>query len=688
MNSKVVLHQKTLNSLIAFVVLVVSPTVVAQDANTEEDNSIEQIVVVGRMTNVDITSEDMERHQVNDLEDIFRHVPSVSVGGSLGIAQKIYIRGLEDAMLNVTVDGAPQTGTLFHHIGRVKIEPELLRQVSVQSGAGEATSGFGAIGGSVRFVTKDATDLLADNRNFGGLFKASSFSNDGEKYSGTVYGRLGGDWGVLASYVYVDRDDVEDGDGNTLFGTAAEQKLGFFKVSGDIGADQHLSLSYEIRDEEGSFGQRPNWPALEGDTLYPGVGDRETFVVNYNISASDLLNVEVTAYSTQSDFVQDIFDRWGRYGADIDTIGFDIRNTSGIGKHSMTYGVEHRSDEVMSTYLDGATACANWAWDPAVCKFEEEGTALGIYFQDHYQATDDLILSFGLRFDDYDFEQLTYDESTNADEWSGNVGIDWSFTPAWTFVAGYAQAMRGKEIGDAFTLEKQPGRLRLDPSLEPERVDNFEIGLTYQSGAWFGSLVYFDMTIEDVIFDQIGGAGAPQDSFYFENVGDFEADGFEVEFGYQGDRMLVEMSYSDTTSELNSIPVEGYEQNGLGNARGDTFNMSVDFDLSDRWQFGWSMMAVSSMNNIEVLHRAVEIGWIGELQSIDKGGYTVHDIYAQWQPTRNENFKVFLSVQNLFDSSYRDHSSVGDYTHIPDWEIVAGLREPGRDVRLTVMAGF
>jgi len=64
-----------------------------------------------------------------DLADLFRGVPSVSVGGGVGVAQKIYVRGLEDSLLNVTIDGAPQRGTLFHHIGRVTIEPELLETV-------------------------------------------------------------------------------------------------------------------------------------------------------------------------------------------------------------------------------------------------------------------------------------------------------------------------------------------------------------------------------------------------------------------------------------------------------------------------------------------------------------------------------------------------------------------------------
>lgn len=127
----------------------------AETQAVEDNTLVEKITVVGAATNLSITAEDIEQFQANDLAGIFRSSPSVSVGGSVGVAQKIYVRGLEDAYLNVTVDGAQQTSTLFHHIGRVTVDPDLLQQIDVQAGAGEATSGPGAIGGSIRFKTKD-----------------------------------------------------------------------------------------------------------------------------------------------------------------------------------------------------------------------------------------------------------------------------------------------------------------------------------------------------------------------------------------------------------------------------------------------------------------------------------------------------------------------------------------------------
>ena len=156
--------------LAAAVLLAMPAATFAQgDGSALEAIDLDTVTVVGALTDDALDREEIERTQANDLADLFRAIPSVQVGGGVGLAQKIYVRGLEDSLLNVTVDGAPQRGTLFHHIGRVSIEPELLEAVDVQTGPGEATSGFGAIGGAIRFRTRNPVDLLEPGRDAGAL---------------------------------------------------------------------------------------------------------------------------------------------------------------------------------------------------------------------------------------------------------------------------------------------------------------------------------------------------------------------------------------------------------------------------------------------------------------------------------------------------------------------------------------
>lgn len=683
----------------------------ADQQESKKEKKIEKITVVGATTNSEITPLELENYQANDLEDIFRHTPSVTVGGSLGIAQKIFVRGMEDSMVNVTVDGAPQTSTLFHHIGRVAIEPELLQSVEVQAGAGEATSGTGAVGGAIRFKTKSADNLLIGDEQFGGIAKASYFSNDGHKESLSLYGKLTDKVGVLASYVNVSRDNMDDGDGEEIPGTAADQTLAFIKVNAELTENQNLTLSYENRKEEGEFGKQTNWAPLETDPLFMSWGERETIVLNHAWYLNSLVNLETTIYRTESSFKRELY----TWDAAIETTGFDIRNTSDLGKHTLTYGIEQKVDKVHSQSYEDFGGI-----------FDEEGTVTGGYVQDHWQLSDALLLSFGARYDAYELDHSGVEVSwvqvdgawlvemdstgtpvTTTDEFStdkqdgisGNIGFEYSLTESLKLSAGYAQALRGRQVADAFTV----GELTPNQDLSPEEVDNTELGLVYNDGTWLFEASMYLSVINDVVFDKFKGS----EGVFYENIGDLETKGIELVSGYQGENFDVIVSYSHNDVELNNasfvwpdandgntystvnfdgIQMATYEYGGLANSIGDSINVNFNYHVNEQIKFGLNYNHVSSLNDIEVFHRSIELGWLSELETINKPGYDLFDAYVTYEPLTNLRFD--LSVQNLFDESYLSHGSVADYGHIPGYESVVGIKEPGRDIRLSVSYKF
>jgi hemoglobin/transferrin/lactoferrin receptor protein len=686
----------------AIVTACTTSTVYAQQALNEiEEKKIEKIVVVGATTNTEITTEQLEQFQANDLEDIFRQTPSVTVGGSLGIAQKIYVRGLEDSMLNVTVDGAPQTSTLFHHIGRVAIEPELLESIEVQAGAGEATAGTGAVGGAVRFKTKSANDLLINDDKFGGIVKASYFSNSGHKESVTLYGKATDKVGVLASYVNVERDNIEDGDGNEVFGTASDQSLAFVKVNAELTENQALTLSYEQRKENGEFAKNTNWSSLEGGELTQSWGERETIVLNHAWYLSDLVNLETTLYKTDSSFKRELY----TWEASIETTGFDIRNTSDIADHSITYGVERKVDKVNAHSFGDFGGV-----------YDEKGTVTGLYAQDHWQVTDELVLSFGVRHDSYELDHSATgvvwtkidgvwvaehdpaaDIAYSIEKESGfskNLGLVYNITENLAFSAGYAEALRGRQVTDAFTIDQ----LVHNEDLKHESVANKELGLLFNDGTYIFEVSTYLSVIDDVVVDE-QGRGA-----FHENIGDLESNGYEIVAGYQANNLDLLLSFShnnvelnntsfvwgDETVELNGVDIEAYEYGGLGNVIGDSINLSVNYELNDQIKMGFNLNYVADLNDIEVFHRSIELNWVSQLETVDKPGYTVADVYISYEPIKN--LVINLAIQNLFDKSYRDHGSIADFGQLgegyDDYEGVVGIKEAGRDIRLTASYTF
>ena len=188
----------------------------SSEAEVKEQSELEMVQVVGQATgglNNLISKDQLENAQVTDLTDIFALNPEVSAGGGVSLGQKIYVRNAGEDMINVTVDGASQSGGVFHHAGRVVIEPDLLKQVEVEAGAGSATAGIGALGGAVRFVTKDPEDLLRGNENVGATIKSTYYSNgESLKHSATVYGaEEKGNFSGMVNIVSADFKDREDG---------------------------------------------------------------------------------------------------------------------------------------------------------------------------------------------------------------------------------------------------------------------------------------------------------------------------------------------------------------------------------------------------------------------------------------------------------------------------------------------
>lgn len=625
----------------------------SKSKHSSKIQTLEEMVVVGQPLDSLLSNVDLERRQANDLDDIFSGISSVRVGGSVPAAQKIYVRNLGEDTLNIMIDGATQSGVTYHHTGRITLEPELLKQVKVQVGAGEATNGPGALGGAILFETKDPTDLLGRD-DFGALLKTSYMSNtEGTKNSATVFGRTG--WfSAMGSYVVSDNNNIEDGDGNELTGTESEQELGFIKLMAELSDGHSLRFSHESLTEEGYKLTRPEWAESVRNPLRFLEFQRNTTRLNHQWLApgNDLVNLDTNIYHTEFD----IFREFDNYVSEVDTWGVTISNTSKLVDHSITYGIDYREDEV--------TAGAK----PNTNQYGETSEVLGFFIQDHHQLTTDLLLSYGTRYDHFEVNDKA--DNTFSDEgFSPNLGFTYNLTPALIVSGGYALAIRGVETNDGFKLFGTTN----DPDLEAEKAKNLELSVDYEIGSFVLSAGVHDAVIENAI-----GNAVPW-SRHYENIGDVESDGYTLGFAFHGEKLSAKVNFLHTTAELDGEELTRYAYGYLGTSIGDTLAIDLDYQVLPTLTVGWLGQIVQGIDDLYVESANA---------AIDKRGYGVHDFYAQWLPEQAEGLALTLTIKNAFDKQYLDHGSVEDFTHIPGYSSIIGAPAAGRDIRVNIAYQF
>ncbi|MFG0249829.1 MAG: TonB-dependent receptor domain-containing protein [Phycisphaeraceae bacterium JB051] len=593
-----------------------------------------------RMVIVD--SEQITNTQASTLEEMFSNELGIAVGGGNVVAQKFYVRGIEDTQMNVQIDGAVQAGELYHHQGRVQVEPEFIKAIENEAGAGAATAGAGALNGSIRITLKDAFDMLKEGQAVGGLIKGSYFINGDNGYKGvaSVYGRLADNIGILGSFTYHDYADYEPGDGNINGGyddpNAFEHEHGYIKVNGEFG-DHETSLTYERLYDNGYYYERPNMTAFRGTyRLTDHELERNTISYNHRYNpVSELVDVKGTLYYTNSRYIADYIDGTGVYGeGEFSSIGFDLRNTSIFGDHSVTYGVDFRFDDAYgrsnATSLPGSS--------------DEEAIVFGLYAQDNWQFAEQWKLSFGARVDYYSWKGVDgLSDGFKTDDWgfSPNVGLTWDATDDLALTVRYSRAFRGVLSKEAFFM----GLYQNQGNVEPELASNLEFVVDYSHDWFFATASIYSQKIENYIAHLFNGPSGPWGTMY--NAGDADSVGYELEVGGEWENLRVSLGmwYADTSLDGTDL-TDG--NMGLGTQIGRTWIGKLDYLLPQQnVLLGLVGRYVESEENTIAT------------TAPDKPSYFVMDFNANWRPKGDDSLLLSFSINNLFDEFYYDHASYG-----------------------------
>lgn len=659
-------HYQTTLSRILAVGLITCGTAGLYAQETAQEPLVElapfTVTAEGAQSILQISQRDLEQRQANDLEDALSLDASITVGGSTGVAQKIYVRNLGEDMINISVDGATQSGSLFHHTGRIAVEPDLLKRIEVQPGVGNAPDGPGALGGAIRFITKDPGDLLEPGQQFGSLLKYGYFSNTrGYKGSVSGFGRLNDNWSSLVSIVYSEHEEIEDGDGNRLTGSDTRQQVVLGKVTGEFNKGQSLRVSFEQLDEEGTKLRRPEWGPGPSNPQYYMETNRRTATLNYGLrpEVEGPLDLNATLSYSQAGLMQ--IGPWGPYEGAVETVQFDLRNTQRIHRQELVYGLDHRTDEVSA------------GPDTNPDSVGEKGSVTGVFVQDKIALSDQISLSLGARYDSYELTDLA---GRNFDQsgFSPNAGLTWQATKEFSMMASAATAYRGTQIADAFRVDIHQN----DPDLKAESSRNYELRLLYQNNGVSLEAGAYNNLIEDVVSNDV-----PWGRLY-TNVGDLETQGFFARVSHSTQTTNLTLQYNNADTTLDDRVAIRYQYGSVVSSIGDTWVADASWHPFDSIDLGWNTRLVQGIDSILIPDNISGI----PNGTISKPGYVTHDFYVRWSPRNFDALTLSLTVKNAFDKLYRSHGSLEDLTAFPGFGGVVGAYEAGRDIRVSASFKF
>ncbi|MEE1882350.1 TonB-dependent receptor [Pseudomonas soli] len=191
-NGNVVLERQAAGNAIALQQVTVSATRSAQDVSQVPSTVSVQ------------TREQLDRQNVNDIKELVRYEPGVSVGG---VGQRsglngYNIRGIDGERILTQVDGVSIPDSFFYgpyaQTQRNYVDPEIVKRVEILRGPASVLYGSNAIGGAVSYYTLDPEDIIKPGKDVGARLK-TGYSSADESWltSATVASRQGDFDGLL-----------------------------------------------------------------------------------------------------------------------------------------------------------------------------------------------------------------------------------------------------------------------------------------------------------------------------------------------------------------------------------------------------------------------------------------------------------------------------------------------------------
>ena len=527
---------------------------ITAQAQSEEGMKLDPVVVSATRseTSVSETARSVtviDRDQVEQQAKVSKNLSDIlaqTVPGMGPSSESVtnYGQTLRGRKFLVLIDGIPQSTPLRDASrGLNSIAASAIERIEVIRG-GTAVYGFGAKGGVINVITKEASDETVSGYSQAGVrFSTEQFDDSVDYETEHRVSGTSGAWDYVLSGSYVERGGRFDADGDRIppNGPGGSQggladtteydilaKTGFNFDNGDQRLELMLNEFNNTQDSDYTFGlatgngKTPAVPVNKAPTSAVSIIDPEQDATNARLSYShrDFAGSSVSADLYYGDMLQ-AFPRYyypekEPYNqSSIESEKLGVRTSvetplNGLVKGaSVTWGADYLADETKTNLYDAGGKV------PATSPSMDQDAYAG-YAQIEVPVAESMVLRGGVRYEDINVETSTVAANSKGHRVDGgtldysealfNLGAVYFVTETLDVFANFSQ---GFSVADVGRVIRDGG---INPKLsdgsdnpdyfvqsleaeqfesEAEKVDNYEVGFRYTTEAFSAEMAAF-----------------------------------------------------------------------------------------------------------------------------------------------------------------------------------------------------
>lgn len=626
----------------------------------------------------------LQNTQAQNLKEIFAKNADTQVGGGAQIAQKLYVRNIEDRMFRTHIDGIAQGGNLFHHQGNMQLSPFLIKSIEIQKGLADVEYGAGALFGGINITTKNAFDMLKNN-NYGALVSLGAQSNRGINTAVAAYGKIIENLGLLASYDFDDTPYYRDGDGRKVLTSPSQSHNALFKLTYMPKSGHSLNLNYHFNHLDSIAPFAANVLTASNPTLFDNALNAHNAGLKYDYASEDFAFFINSYYAHKSlslsprTTLQAVHEEESAMDLSLAHLGSDVmfKHYFGEARHNIKYGLNYQLISTKAHNLTQEQLAHN-------NRGYEQGAVYGGFIGAEFYLLDSIMFALGSRYDTFSYKDK-FALKHNTSGFSPYAILQYTPFANMSFKLKYNYNTRGAMPQDISLLSNAHALIR---PLRAENLHNAEFNIDYDNSVFSTHLGLYHQQLKHFINSYANSGAAHEhnhagehthEDMYRQNTPDsIKIIGYEASAGLDFDMITFHMGIAQ------SFPT--FKQRLIT----DTFELAAVSGRSYSASVGLRPFSAAPQFEILYLARFIEsINYQGynlyynDLDSVHKGAYNTHNLYLSYLFKHAQLKVAFL---NLTNQTYI--SATSPLKELFAKESGVGIYEPGFSAKVQVAFWF